>query len=182
MFGHMTNHRLISALSLTLTLACGCDPGGGWFPSDLDEDDTLAAAGDTAVRKACDAFEDYLYDQYRGSLLVEVSCTALGIERTADAGSCGDFVSDCIDDPPAEVTVLIGTIVDQTGCGGLAYEPTGCAATLSDLRACLDAAEGAVDELRFTVECAAAGQPLPDGALTIDTPTACRDLELACPL
>jgi hypothetical protein len=163
----------------TATAACG---SSDWFPDDVDEHATLASAGNAAAAKVCDAFEDYLLDQYRDSLFVEVACTALGIEQTETAAACGDFVSDCIDNPPAQVQAVVSTIVSGVGCDGIDYQSSGCGKTLSDLRACLDAASAEVTELRYTITCALAGQSLPEGSLTIETPAECTSLELACPL
>ena len=172
--------RTLALLLVTGVAACGAS--SDWFPSDLDENETLANAGQAAAAKACDAFEDYLLDQYRESLFVEVACTALGVENTADAAACGDYVDDCIDNPPAQVTTLVTTIVDGAGCDMIDYQPSGCCKTLADLRACLDAAEGELDHLKLTITCALAGQSLPPGALTIDTPAECTSIENACPL
>lgn len=166
-------------LLLAGAAACG---SSGWFPDDVDPGATLASAGDAAAAKVCDAFEDYLLDQYRGSLFVEVACTALGIEQSETAAACGDFVDACINDPPAEVQTLVATIVAGVGCDAIEYASSGCGKTLSDLRACLDAASREVTELRYTITCGLAGQPLPPGALTIDQPPECTSLELACPL
>ncbi len=167
-------------LACCLVAACG-GSDADWFPSDLDRDAVIATAGEAAAAKACQAFEDYLYNQYRDSLLVEAVCTAIGIDQSADAATCADFVQGCITDPPASVTSLITSVVDATGCGGLDYQPTGCGQTLADLAACLDAAEAELKNLRLRLECAAAGQPLPPDALTITTPAECMALELACP-
>ncbi len=155
-----------------------CGGGSDWFPADVDEDSTLAAAG---AAKVCDAFEAYLYDQYRESLFVRVACTALGIENTTDAAACGDYVSDCIENPPPQVDTMITTLVDGVGCGGLAYQSSGCSATISQLRACLDAADAEVQELRYSLECNLAGQPIPPGGLMIDTPASCATIENQCP-
>ncbi len=173
--------RLCIPIPFVLAGAAACG-GADWFPADVDENATLAAAGDAAAAKVCSAFEDYLLDQYRESLFVEVACTALGIEQTETAAACGDFVSDCINNPPAQVQTLVSTIVAGVGCDAVDYQSTGCGKTLSDLRACLDAASEEVTELRRTITCGLAGQALPAGALTIDTPPECTALELACPL
>ncbi len=167
-------------LACALATACG-GSATEWFPSDLDRDAVIATAGEAAAAKACQAFEDYLYAQYRDSLLVEAVCTAIGIDQSADAATCADFVQGCIADPPASVMSLISSLVDATGCGGLDYQPTGCGQTLADLATCLDAAEAELKNLRLRLECSAAGQPLPPDALTITTPAACASLELACP-
>ncbi len=167
------------ALSIA-TSACG--GAGDWFPSDVDERATLAAAGDAAAAKVCSAFEDYLLDQYRGSLFVRIACTALGVEHSETAAACGDYVDDCINNPPAEVQSAVASIVASAGCSAVAdYESSGCSKTISDLRACLDAVEREVTELEYTITCALAGQPLPPGSLTIDQPAECASIENACP-
>jgi hypothetical protein len=165
---------------LLAVAACG-GSGSDWFPSDLDRDSLISEASGAAAARACQAFEDYLYGQYRDSMLVELVCTAIGIEQSADAAACSTYVQDCITQPPESVASLITSVVDSTGCGGLSYQPTGCGKTLADLAACLDAAERALQGLRLTLECTAAGQPLPPGALTIATPPECMTLEVACP-
>lgn len=171
-------------MRLSLLACCLAACGGSatdWFPDDLDKNAVISAAGEAAAAKACQAFEDYLYDQYRDSLLVEAVCTAIGIDQSADAAACGDYVQACTDDPPASVTALITSIVDATGCGGLDYQAAGCGKTLADLAACLNAAEDELKSMRLRLECAAAGQPLPPDALTITTPPECTSFELACP-
>lgn len=172
--------RALLALPLFAAAACGSD-GSPWFPKDLDTDQLISEASGAGAAKACQAFEDYLYAQYRDSLLVEAVCTAFGIDQTNDAAACGAYVADCTANPPAGVSSTIDSIVDATGCGGLTYQPTGCARTLADLAACLDAAEAELKRLRLTLECTAAGQPLPPDALTPATPPACLALEAACP-
>lgn len=172
---------LLSCLSLSIG-AAACDSAGDWFPSDVDQDATLAAAGDAAAAKVCSAFEDYLLDQYRGSLFVRVACTALGVENTETAAACGDYVDDCINNPPAEVQSAVASIVASAGCSAVAdYASSGCSKTISDLRACLDAVEREVTELEYTITCALAGQSLPPGSLTIDQPAECASIENACP-
>lgn len=167
-------------LVCALATACG-GADTDWFPSDLDRDEVIASAGEAAAAKACQAFEDYLFDQYRDSLLVEAVCTAIGIDQSADAATCADYVQGCVANPPDSVASVITSLVDATGCGGLDYQPTGCSKTLADLAACLDAAEAELKNLRLRLECSAAGQPLPPDALMITTPAACTSLELACP-
>jgi hypothetical protein len=163
-----------------LAAACG-GSSTDWFPSDLDKHAVIATAGEVAAAKACMAFEDYLYGQYRDSLLVEAVCTAVGIDQTDAAAACADFVQGCIDNPPASVQALITSVVDATGCGGLDYQPTGCGKTLAELAERLDAAEAELKNLRLRLECSTAGQPLPADALSITPPAACTSLELACP-
>jgi hypothetical protein len=176
-----TNVRYVTcAIAAALAGACGAG-SGDWFPSDVDEDATIDRAGDAAVAKVCSAFEDFLYDQYRGSLLVEVACTARGIEQTTDSAACGDFVQDCIDNPPAEVDSTVSSILAQSGCSAVMYESMGCSKTISDLKACLDAIDAEVASLKYDVVCAAAGQPLPPNALTIETPAVCLEIENECP-
>ncbi len=169
--------------TLLLALAtAACTSAGDWFPSDVDTSDTLATAGQAAAAKVCDAFEDYLLDQYRASLFVEIACTAYGIQETADAAACGDLVQACITDPPAAIQQWVTQIVDGAGCAAIDYQPSGCGKTLSDLRTCLDAAEAELDELRRTITCALAGQSLGADALAIDAPAACLAIENACPV
>jgi hypothetical protein len=170
-------------LTIVVSGVSACGAGSDWFPSDVEENATLAAAGDAAATKVCSAFEDYLLDQYRGSLLVRVACTAMGVQNTETSAACGDYVDDCINNPPSEVTSTVSTIVASAGCGAVAdYESSGCSKTISDLRACLDAVEREVTELEYTITCALAGQPLPAGSLTIDQPAECASIENACPL
>ena len=172
-----------AALTLSLLVSTGvaaCGAAGDWFPSDVDEAKSLAA--DTqAVGRVCDAFADWVYDQYRDSLAVEIACTASGIEQSADAAACGAFVRDCIDDPPAEVAAAADALIAAVGCGAISYQPSGCGQTISDLRICLDDVSVELDQLRYTVECTAAGQPLSPAALTIDVPASCLAIENACP-
>ena len=168
--------RLLFLVTSTHLLACG--DRGDWFPDDVDEDGSLATA---AAAKVCDAFEDYLYDQYRQSLLVKVACTSLAIRNTSDADACGDYLDRCINEPPPEVDAAVASIVGNVGCDGIEYTSSGCGATIAQLRDCLDAAERELTELQYSLGCSLAGQPLPEGGLTIDTPAACRTIENMCP-
>ena len=170
----------LPSLALCAVMACGSS-ADDWFPADLNKSDVIATAGVAAAAKACTAFEDYLIAQYRDSLLVQVACTALGVDASMDAAACGTFVTTCVEQPPPAVEALVGSIIDATGCGGLNFQPSGCGKTLAELAACLDAAERTMRQLRATLTCSLAGQPLPADALTIVTPPECEAIEVACP-
>ncbi len=176
--------RTSRGISIVLAgvLASACGSAGDWFPSDVDQAATLDHAGAAVIAKVCDAFEDFIYDQYRGSLLVEIACTAQGIEESTNSAACSDFVQACIDTPPPEVEALASALLAASGCGAVDYQPSGCSKTISELRACLDAIDAEVASLKYDVVCALAGQPLPPDALAIETPAACLSIENACPL
>ena len=177
--------RLARAAPLGLVvLAAACGGGGGgsddWLPDDIDTDATLERAGDSAYRRVCSSFENYVLDIYRTSYLVEAVCTADAIATTEDAASCGDAIDTCKNTPPAEVTAAVDTILAQAGCSAVELTLPGCLAKVSDLAACLTDLEDEVKDLRFDLTCAAAGQPLDESWWRIPLPESCAQLDQEC--
>lgn len=173
--------RLPFVVSCLAFVATGCSDEVEWFPSDLDRNQTIAVAGETAAATTCDAFEAYLLDQHRASLLLDLACTVIAIDASETVDACKAAVTACKAEPPGSVDALVTSLVDATGCGGLDYQPTGCAQPLDALADCLDASEDELRALRARIQCSLAGSPLPADALTLGTPDTCLALESACP-
>jgi len=176
------NH-LACALLIAFTFQVGCGDDGSTsdkFPDEFETNVTLDDIGQSGLNKICNTFEDWVRDMYSSSLFVQAACTASAIESTETASDCGDELQSCLDNPPSEVESLITTIRDQAGCGSLSVEATGCSATVGQIQDCLDALGDELDNIQFTLTCAAAGQTLDDGWWVIETPAACSSIETSC--
>ncbi len=164
-----------------IQLGCGDDGGtSSKFPDDIDTNLTLDDVGASGLNKICNTFEDWVRDMYSGSLFVQAACTAAAVDSTDTAEACGDELQSCLDSPPPEVESLITSIRDQAGCSTISVEATGCSATVGQIEACLDDLAAAVDNVQFTLTCAAAGQPIDDNWWVIDIPASCSDIETSC--
>ena len=174
--------KTIEIAALSLAALAGCGGGAdGWLPDDIDREATLAQVGSAGYARLCSAFEDYARDQYTSSYLVQAVCTAIAIETTTTAAACGEQAVACKDNPPPEALAFLDRILAQAGCATVAVEPTGCAATVAQVQQCLDDLGTEVDEIQFTLTCAAAGQMLDDTWWQIALPPACATLKTACP-
>jgi hypothetical protein len=169
-------------LALLMILgACGSQRSADWVPDDIDTDQTVDRLGDAGYARVCSAFEDYVRDQYRSSYLVQAACTAHALETTADAAECGDAVDTCLDTLPREVETELQRILDQAGCNALTtFTPTGCAAKVSELTACLDALGEELDRIELSATCAAFGSPVPADWWMIPLPAECSSLQAGC--
>ncbi len=76
--------------------------------------------------------------------------------------------------------MLLDDILKQAGCNTVDVERSGCLATVGQIRDCLDDLNGGVSELRYTLTCAAVGEPLDDDWWKIDMPQSCTTIENAC--
>lgn len=160
-------------------LACS---GGGWLPADIQRSETLSALGASGYARLCSAFEDYVRDEYRSSYLIQAVCVAYGIQTTSSAQACGDTASVCVNTlpPPAEST--LNAILRQASCDTIAVEPAGCAATVAELTACLDALSDKVENIKLTATCAVAGEPLADTWWRLSLPAQCQAIRSRCPV
>ncbi|HEX5061141.1 MAG TPA: hypothetical protein VFV99_17365 [Kofleriaceae bacterium] len=166
-----------------LVMVVGCNSSGGshdWVPPDIDEQQTLDRIGSAAYGKLCDAFADYVHDQYRSNYLVKAACTAHALETTMDAVACGDAVNMCLDTLPPVVDQQLNQILAQASCPAANIDPTLCSAPVSALTACLDALGEKVDELELSATCAAFGSPVPQDWWIIDEPAECAALRSGC--
>ena len=168
-----------------LAVACGCSGGGTTselpkFPSDIDSGLTLDHVGEAGLREVCSTFETWLLDQYRSSHLTQLGCLARAVENTNDAVACGEQLKMCIDNPPAEIGVLVQDVIDQAGCGAFTVSASGCEATVSQVYVCLEALADEVDRVQHSVTCAAVGEPLPSDWWRLSLPGACSTLEAEC--
>lgn len=173
--------RLPLLLSCLAVAATACSDEVEWFPDDLDRQQMISVAGEAAAAQACDAFEAYLIDQYRASMLTDIACAVIAIDASEDETACKAAVKACKAEPPTSVDALITSLVDAASCGGLDYQPTSCSQTLGALADCLDATEVELRALKARLPCTLAGTPLPADTLTLATPAACETLETACP-
>lgn len=169
---------LVSCLAFAAT---ACSDEVEWFPDDLDRQQTISVAGEAAAAQACDAFEAYLNDQYRASLLTDLACTVIALDASETEDACKAAVKACKAEPPSSVDALITSLVDAAGCGGLDYQPTNCSQPLDALADCLDATEVELKAIKADVQCSSAGTPLSAEALELATPDVCLSLEAACP-
>jgi hypothetical protein len=167
--------------ALLICLA-GCQSGShdDWVPSDIDEQQTLDRLGSAGYAKLCNAFADYVHDQYRSNYLVKAACTAHALETTADAAACGEEVDRCLDTLPPVVEEQLDRILAQASCPAAAIDPTLCSSPVSALTACLDALGEQVDQVELSVTCAAFGSPVPAEWWRIEEPAACAALRQGC--
>lgn len=173
--------RLPLVLSCLAIATTACSDEVEWFPDELDRQQVISVAGEAAAAQACDAFEAYLYDQYRASLLKDLACTVIAVDASETEDACKAAVTACKAEPPSSVDALITSLVDAASCGGLDYQPTNCSLPLDALADCLDATEVELKALKTRVQCSLAGEPLPAETLVLATPDACLSLEAACP-
>jgi hypothetical protein len=169
--------RLLLVLALT---ACGSSGSKDWVPSDIDENQTLDRLGAAGYQKMCGAFADYVRDMYRTSYLIQAACTAHALETTSDAVACGEAANACRNDVPAAVESTLDSILAQASCTAVSATPAGCSMPVSALTACLDALGERIDEIKFSLTCAAFGSPIPSDWYRIAPPPACSALASGC--
>ena len=150
-------------------VACGDDSGNG---------STTERITQAAYDQACSKAEEFLVSRYSGDYFVQALCTAAAVEGTTDAESCGQQLDDCINTPPPEIQAGIDAILAQGGCSLLSVNTATCSSTLGEIKACLDAIDGEVSSLKYTLTCAAAGQTLDDWDL-LSLPSECQ-LDSGC--
>lgn len=169
-------------LSLVAVLlgACSSTPSTDWVPSDIDEQQTLDRLGTAGYQRLCGAFDDYVRDQYRSNRLIQAACTVNALETTADAIACGQAVDDCLDDLPPVVESSLDMILGQAGCSAVAASPSSCPSPVSALTDCLDALGSQLDQIQFSLTCAAFGSPVPASWWKISPPSACTALAERC--
>jgi hypothetical protein len=174
----MPRLRLLLLVSLA---ACPSSSGSDdWVPSDIDESQTLDRLGAAGYQRLCGAFDDYVRDQYRSSYLIQAACTAHALQTTADAVACGQAVDACLDDLPPAVESALDMILDQAGCSAAGVSATGCASPVSALTDCLDALGSQLDQIQFSLTCAAFGSPVPQDWWRISPPSACTAIASGC--
>lgn len=161
---------LTAIFALASLVACGDGDDGASRSERLTQ---------AAYEQACASAESFLLDQYGGSYYVQALCTAAAVESTSDAASCGDELQACLDDPPAAIQAGVDAILTQAGCDALAIDPSACSSTVGRLKDCLDALEGAVANVEYTLTCAAAGQTLESWDI-VEFPAECQLLESDC--
>ena len=147
-----------------LLVACGSDSDNGSATERITQ---------VAYQQACSEAEDFLVSRYSGDYFVQALCTAAAVEGTSDAQTCGQQLDDCINSPPPEIQAGIDAILDQGGCSLLSVNTATCSSTLGEIKACLDAIDGEVSSVKYTLTCAAAGQTLDDWDL-VSVPSECQ--------
>jgi hypothetical protein len=155
--------RLLLCAALVL-VACGDESDNGSAKERITQ---------AAYDQACSEAEDFLVSRYSGDYFVQALCTAAAVEGTTDAQACGQQLDDCINMPPPEIQAGIDAILAQGGCGLLSVNTATCSSTLGEIKACLDAIDGEVSSLKYTLTCAAAGQSLDDWDL-VSLPSECQ--------
>lgn len=161
-------------------LLLGCSTSR-WMPSDIEQDQQLQALGEAGYQRLCSAFEGYVRDEYEASHLIQALCLAHGIQTTGTASACGDAVNACTDHLPPSAEATLQEILAQASCETVGVAPVGCAATVADIKACLDGLEDQLDEVKFSLVCTAAGQSFDPAWWHIDLPQPCLALRTICP-
>ena len=172
-----------SLLALVLCVGCGASSStnpGDWVPEDIDEQATLDRIGTAGYQKLCGAFEDYVRDMYRSDRLIQAACTANALQTTADAAACGVAVDMCLDMIPPAVETQLNMILAQAKCSALGVEPTGCQSKVAQMKSCLDALGKKVDQIMFSLTCAAFGSPVPETWWKIEPPAECSAISSQC--
>ena len=164
---------------LLMLVACKTSSSDDWVPDDIDENETLDRIGAAGYAKLCSSFEDYVRDMYRGDLLIRAACTAHALESTLDAVACGEAVDACLDDLPPAVESTLEQILDQASCPADVAQ-AGCQSKVSMLTTCLDDLGRKVDQIEFSLTCAAVGSPVPANWWRITPPSSCTSLGQEC--
>lgn len=151
-----------------------------WVPSDIDEQQTLDRLGAAGYQRLCGAFDDFVRDQYRSSYLIQAACTAHALQTTDSATACGAAVDACLDDLPAPVEAQLTQILAQADCSAAGVSAAGCSSPVSALTECLDALGSQIDQLQFSLTCAAFGSVVPADWWRISPPAACSTLAERC--
>lgn len=169
-------------LPLLFLVFAGCagHSSDDWVPSEIDEQQTLDRLGSAGYAKLCSAFDDYVHDQYRSNYLIKAACTAHALQTTDNATACGAAVDACLDDLPAPVEAQLEQILAQADCTAVSASPGGCSSPVSALTGCLDALGSQLDQIQFSLTCAAFGSPVPADWWRIRPPAACTALAESC--
>jgi len=160
-------------------LVTGCT--SGWMPPDIQSNETLNTLGAAGYQRLCSAFEGYVRDEYSSNYFVQAICLYEGVTTTTSAIECGDAVNACTETMPPAAESLLSAILAQASCSTIGINPTGCAATVAQVKACLDAIEDQLKSLEFAATCAVAGQQVDDNWWRIPLPAACESLRTICP-
>lgn len=166
---------------LTILALAGCpSTSGDWVPDDIDEQQTLDRLGEAGYQKLCSAFDDFVHDQYRSNYLIRAVCTAHALQTTENAVMCGEAVDACLDTLPAPVEAQLEQILAQADCSVVDAMVTGCSSPVSKLTGCLDELGTKVDQIQFSLTCAAFGSPVPPDWWKVSLPPACAALGESC--
>ena len=174
--------RHVRAAALVLAMqACVVTDVEEWVPSEVEIHDTLEHVGDSAYQMLCGAFDGYIHDKYRSSLVVKAACTAHALRSTDNATDCTAVADDCLARLPSPVEEDVDAILAQAGCDGLGVARSGCSSPISDLVACLGDLKAALDHVALSFTCEAAL----DGSVPLDwwrvaPPSSCVDLVTRC--
>ncbi len=125
-----------------------------------------------AYELACDEAQDFLESRYSGDYFVQALCTASAVESTDTAQACTASLDRCLNMPPAAIAEGIESILSRAGCNLLVVDTSTCSSTLGEIKACLDAIDQEVSELKYTLTCTAAGQKMA-GWDNLELPAAC---------
>src|SRR5690349_20212720 len=123
----MSHRYVLVAVLIVLVHACALvDPEewGEWVPSEIDVHETLERVGDSAYQMLCSAFDGYIHDQYRSSLIVKAACTAHAL-LSDHATECTAIADACLANLPSPVEQDVHAILAQAGCTRLGVVRTG---------------------------------------------------------
>jgi hypothetical protein len=176
------NRRFVLVPALVLvTHACTTTDPEAWVAASVDVKEKIADVGESGYQLLCSAFDGYIHDAFRSSLIVKAACTTHALRSTSDATTCTAIADECLDKLPSPVEEDVQAILAQVGCTGLGVSPTGCSSPISELIACLGDTKAALDHvaLSFTCEAVLDGTVSPDW-WRISPPQSCADLVTRC--
>jgi hypothetical protein len=159
----------------------GPDDTKEWLPSGIEVRETLDHVGDAAYQGLCGAFDGYVHDKYRSSVVVKAVCTAHALRSTSDPTVCTAIADECLAKLPGPVEEDVHAILEEAGCRGLGVARGHCNSPISDLIACLGGLKAAIDHAAVSFTCEAAL----DGSVSgdwwrVSLPQSCVDLVTRC--
>lgn len=168
-------------LLLCVLALAGCKEGSDdWVPSDVDESETIDTLGAAGYAKVCSAFDEFVRDQYRTSLLIRAACTAQALRSTETTAECADSIDACVNDIPQVVEMQLEMILAQASCPAVGVMTAGCSSPISALTTCLDDLGAQIDDIKLQLTCAALGSPVPENWYRISPPASCTALASGC--
>lgn len=160
-----------SLVALSLSLALGCNGGGG-ISSGLPQDRPVDQLTSEQIHQFCESVDDYLFRLYPVSEEHRVSCTASALGSTLTEAACQERVSACL------MEEFAGR--DHLDCSS--GSAGGCTATVDQLETCIEQRAASIEARAADVQCSAAGDLEEIGRLVsaIPLPASCSSLSTAC--
>lgn len=180
-----TEERVPSEVEVSQTLERVGDVVGDkaeeWVPSEVEVSATLDRIDDPAYQTLCWAFDAFIHDKFRSSLIVKAACTAHALSSTGNATECTAVADACLAKLPSPVEEDVQAILAHAGCAGLGVSRNGCRSPVSELIACLGDVKAALDHTALSVTCGAAfDRSVPHEWWRISPPSSCVDLVTRC--